>query len=79
MRNLPRWCCCRVGVVWWFGGFGGVWGVIWPNVCTYHKSICPSPVWVAGGEGRTPVGGELGVGGGSWNTGRPALQGWWCH
>ena len=39
------------GVVLVIWGFRDVWDVIWTNMCTYHKSIYPQPVWVAGGGG----------------------------
>ena len=47
---------CRFGIL---GVLRGVWGDVWPKVCTYHESMCPCNGQQEGGE---PVGGELGWG-----------------
>ena len=52
---------------------GGIRGVLWTNVCTYHKSMCPPTVWAEGGVGGTSRGLE---GGCSWKVERLKLQGW---
>ena len=57
-----------------FWGFLGVYGEYFGQSCLLAINVCAPPVWVVGG--REPVGGSLGVGGGSWNAGRLALQGW---
>ena len=56
------------------GGIRGVEGVLWTDMCTYHKSMCPHQYgqW-EDGEGK-PVGGR--GSGCSWKAGRLALDSW---
>ena len=37
-------------------------GVFWTNMCTYHKCMCPPPIWTAGGMvWGEPVGEQGGI------------------
>ena len=62
VRNLPRWYCCRTCCRFGVGGIRDIGGVLWTNVCTYHKVCAPHQYGQQEeGEGG-PVGGLMGVG-----------------